>query len=198
MTPVVLASRSVSRAAILRAAGVAFETVSAGVDEAAMKVGLLARGLGPRQVALALAEAKATAASAARPDAIVIGADQTLELDGRLVDKARDRAGARVRLAALRGKAHALHAAVVVAQAGVAAWSTIESPRLTMRGFSDAFLDGYLDRGGDGLLGSVGCYLLEGEGVQLFHKIEGDYFAILGLPLLPLLGELRSRGAIGA
>ena len=197
MRPVILASRSVSRAAILRGAGVAFEAVDAGVDEDSAKAELLDEGAGPRRIAERLAAMKAEAASAGRAG-LVIGADQTLDLDGRLFDKAATAAEARERLIALRGRPHHLHSAVAVAEDGAVIWKTADSPRLTMRAFSDAFLDGYLTRGGDALLGSVGCYLLEGEGAQLFERIEGDYFAILGLPLLPLLGLLRDKGALAS
>ena len=197
MTKVVLASKSASRSAMLRAAGVAFETAGAGVDEAAAKAELLAKGAGPREIAEHLARLKALAVSAGRPG-LVIGADQTLDLDGRLFDKAETCAEARAHLTALRGRAHSLHTAAVVAEDGEIVWRATESPRLTVRGFSDEFLDGYLARGGAALLGSVGCYLLEGEGAQLFERIEGDYFAVLGLPLLPLLEFLRSRGALAS
>ena len=196
MSPILLASQSRSRAAILAGAGVAFETVSSGVDEDATKQALLADGAGPREVALRLAEAKAVAVSARRPEAVVIGADQTLDLGGQLRDKAPDVAEARRRLKELRGREHHLHAAIAVAERGAVTWRTVESPALCMRDFSAAFLDGYLARNGAALLGSVGCYQLEGEGAQLFERIDGDYFAILGLPLLPLLGELRARGAL--
>ena len=198
MTPVVLASRSASRAAILKGAGVPFETVSSGVDETAAKDRLLAAGADPRAIAEDLAEAKALAVSARRPGALVIGADQTLDLGGALYDKAETLEEARMRLLELRGRPHALHSAVVVARDGLTVWRLTESPRLTMRAFSDECLDGYLARQGETLLGSVGCYQLEGEGVQLFEAIEGDFFAILGLPLLPLLGFLRRAGAVPA
>ncbi|HTX49856.1 MAG TPA: Maf family protein [Caulobacteraceae bacterium] len=194
----VLASRSASRAAILRGAGVAFDAIDSGVDEDAHKTDLLARGAKPRAIAEGLAEAKALSGSARRRDALVIGADQTLDLEGALFDKAPDLQAAARRLRALRGKAHRLHSAVVVAKAGAVIWRTVESPRLKMRDFSDAFLEGYLARCGDALLGSVGCYLLEGEGAQLFSEIEGDYFAVLGLPLLPLLDVLRREGALAS
>jgi septum formation protein len=196
--PVVLASKSASRAAILRGAGVAFEAVGADVDEDAHKAELQAQGANPRTVAERLAEAKALRVSALRPGALVIGADQTLDLGGALFDKADDRDTAAERLHALRGKAHSLHSAVVVAEGGAVVWRTTESPRLVMRDFSDAFLEGYLARGGASLLGSVGCYLLEGEGAQLFERIQGDYFAVLGLPLLPVLAVLRREGALAS
>ncbi|HEY2708994.1 MAG TPA: Maf family protein [Caulobacteraceae bacterium] len=198
MTPIVLASKSASRAAVLTGAGVPFEAASPGVDEAEAKARLLADGAGPAAVAEHLAEAKAIAGSKLRPDALVIGADQTLDLDGRLFDKAESLAEARERLTVFRGRRHQLHSAVVVARAGEAVWRVVESPSLTMRDVSDAYLDAYIARNGETLLGSVGCYMLEGEGVQLFEAIEGDYFAILGLPLLPLLRFLRSAGALAA
>lgn len=195
---IVLASQSASRAAILRGAGVVFETAPSGVDEAAEKQRLVADGADPRGVAERLAELKALTVSAARPAALVIGADQTLELDGVLYDKAASLGDARARLSALRGQRHVLHAAVSVARGGEAVWRVLESPAMAMRAFSDAFLDGYLERNRVAVLGSVGCYQLEGEGAQLFEAIEGDYFAILGLPLLPLLGFLRRQGALAA
>jgi septum formation protein len=196
-TPVILASQSTTRAAILRGAGVAFEAVSPGVDEDAAKESLLAEGLGPREVADALAELKAVKVSRRR-EVLVIGADQTLDLDGALYDKAANVPQARARLEALRGRRHKLHAAVVVAQDGTAIWREVDTTRLTMRSFSDAFLDGYLARNGEAALSSVGCYQLEGEGAQLFEAIDGDYFSILGLPLLGLLDLLRRHGALVA
>jgi septum formation protein len=195
---IVLASKSRSRAAILSGAGVAFETEDSEVDETALKTALLADGAGPREVAERLGEAKALAVSARRPGDVVIGADQTLDLDGALYDKPADLAEAREHLGALRGRGHALHGGLVAAERGEVVWRTTETSRLWMRDFSDAFLDGYLARGGEALLASVGGYQLEGEGAQLFERIDGDYFAILGLPLLPLLGFLRSRGAIAS
>jgi len=198
VTPVVLASKSASRQAILKAAGVAFEAVGSGVDEDAAKAALLARGAGPRDIAAHLAEAKAIVVSWARPDVIVIGADQTLDLDGTLFDKVESLAEARARLLHLRGKRHLLHSAVVAAQAGAVIWRYQESPKLRLRDASDGFIDAYLARHGDALLGSVGCYQLENDGVQLFDEIVGDYFAILGLPLTPLLNLLREKGALAA
>jgi len=195
MTPVTLASKSAARAQVLKAAGVVFETIGADVDEAAAKRELLATGATPREVAGALAERKAVKASQGRPG-LVIGADQTLDLDGRLFDKAETTAEARARLNDLRGRTHKLHSAVVVAKDGAMVWGETPSATLTMRAFSDAFLDAYLARHGEGLLGSVGCYRLEDDGVQLFEAIDGDYFTILGLPLMGLLELLRREGAL--
>ena len=195
MTPVTLASTSAARAAILTGAGVVFEIVPPRIDEAAVKEELLAAGAPPRQVAEALARLKAIAVSKDRPG-LTIGADQTLDLDGALHDKAANLPQARRALTHLRGRTHALHAAVTVARDGAAVWEHVETARLTMRAFSDPFLDGYLARVGERAFASVGVYQLEGEGAQLFETIDGDYFAILGLPLFPLLETLRREGAL--
>jgi len=195
--PVILASKSASRRAVLQAAGVPFEAASAGVDEDAAKVELLARGADPKAIAEALAEQKALAVSRLRP-ALVIGADQTLELEGGLYDKVESVEAAGERLKHLRGKAHQLHAAVVVAQDGTVIWRETVSATLAMRDFSDAFLDAYLAEEGEACLGSVGCYRLEGPGAQLFDRIEGDYFAILGLPILGLFDLLRQHQVLSA
>ncbi|MFN3858923.1 MAG: Maf family protein [Caulobacter sp.] len=196
MTAIVLASTSAARRALLSAAGVPHEAISPGVDEDAAKTSLLADRATPREVADALAELKAVRASLKRPGALTIGADQTLDLNGRLFDKAVSLEAARERLALLRGRTHLLHSAVVVARDGQPIWREVPSARLTMRPFTDAFLDGFLARHGEGLLGSVGCYRLEDEGVQLFSAIEGDYFTILGLPMIGLLDLLRRHGAL--
>ena len=169
----------------------------AGVEEDAVKAWLLAEGCGPREVADALAELKAIRVSAGR-EGLVIGADQTLDLDGRLYDKAGDLYEAWARLKLLRGKSHKLHSAVVVGKDGTPIWREVVTATLTMRDFSDAFLETYLAVEGEAALGSVGCYRLEGPGAQLFAKIEGDYFAILGLPLLGLLDLLRRHGELPA
>jgi septum formation protein len=192
---IVLASKSAARRAVLSGAGVAYEAVVAGVDEDAAKASLGAQGAGPREIADALAELKAVRVSAGRPE-LVVGADQTLELDGVLYDKVEILAAARQRLRDLRGKSHALHSAVVVAKGGAPIWREVVTARLTMREFSDAFLEDYLAREGEAALGSVGCYRLEAMGAQLFSKIEGDYFAILGLPLMGLLDFLRRHGEL--
>lgn len=193
---IVLASGSRSRAQILRDAGVAFEVVAPGVDEGPAKAALLAEGHGPRAVADALAELKVVKVSRARPDAFVIGADQTLDLAGALYDKVETLDEARDRLKLLRGKAHKLHSAVVVARGGAVIWREVPPATLTMRPVSDAFIEAYLDRHGEHLLGSVGCYQLENDGVQFFSRIQGDYFTILGLPLMGLFDLLRRHGEL--
>ena len=193
----ILASKSAARRAVLDGAGVTYEARVAGVDEDAVKTALLAEGAGPRDIADAVAELKAIRVSAGRPD-FVIGSDQTLDLNGDLYDKAETLEAARERLKLLRGKTHKLHSAVVVAKDGAPIWREVVTCSLTMRDFSDAFLEDYLAAEGAQALGSVGCYRLEGPGAQLFSKIEGDYFAILGLPLMGLLDLLRRHGEIAA
>jgi len=195
--PLILASTSSARRAVLEGAGVPFEAVRSGVDEDATKAALLAGGAGPKAIAEALAAEKALAVSTARAG-LVIGADQTLELDGRLYDKVETPAAARARLAELRGRVHLLHSAVAIAEDGRTVWAETVTATLAMRVFSDAFLNDYLAREGDAALGSVGCYRLEGMGVQLFEAIDGDYFTILGLPLMGLLELLRARGVLRA
>ncbi|HZL00096.1 MAG TPA: Maf family protein [Caulobacteraceae bacterium] len=197
MTGLVLASTSVTRAGILRAAGVGFRVEAPDVDEAAVKLELLSHGIDPGGVAEQLAARKAAEVSM-RVAGMVIGADQTLDVDGALFDKVPTLAEARVRLMALRGREHRLHSAVAVASAGVTLWRGTSQATLRMRVFSDAFLDGYLARQGEQVLSSVGCYQLEGEGIQLFAEVRGDFLAILGLPLLPLLSFLRARDAVAS
>lgn len=192
---VILASTSAARRALLTAAGVPFEAQAPGVDEEAAKASLAAEGLTPRDMADALAELKALRVSARKPG-LVIGSDQTLDLDGVTLDKAPTAEKARERLLALRGRSHKLHSAVVVASGGQAIWREVVTAKLTMRPFSDAFLDDYMSRAGDALTGSSGAYYLEGLGAQLFETIEGDYFAILGLPLTGLLDLLRRYGVL--
>ena len=194
MSGLILASTSASRRAILEAAGVAFTAMAPEVDEDAAKAKLLSAGAGPLDIAMQLADLKAIAVSR-RHSGLVIGADQTLELGGALIDKPGDLAEARATLEALRGRTHRLHSAVVVASGGEALWRDVVTARLTMWPFSDAFLDRYLADQGDRVLSSVGAYLIEGRGIQLFEEIDGDHFAILGLPLLPLLNYLRAAAA---
>lgn len=197
MIPLTLASKSAARAAILAGAGIVCDLAASGVDEDEVKTRLLRDGADPRQIALALAEAKALAVSRGRPG-LVIGADQTLDMDGALFDKAASIEEARRRLQALRGRAHQLHSGVAVARDGAVIWREVQSAHLAMRAFSDAFLETYLAHNGQAALSSVGCYQLETEGLQLFERIDGDYFAILGLPMMGLLDLLRREGAIAA
>lgn len=178
---------------MLEAAGLAFEAVLPRVDEEAAKASLRAEGLRPRDQADALAEVKALSVSRARSD-LVIGADQMLAVGDEVFDKPKDAAEARQHLLRLRGKSHELITAAVIAREGAVIWRHIDTPKLTMRAFSNAFLDDYLERAGDRVLRSVGAYQLEALGAQLFDRIEGDYFSVLGLPLLPLLAFLRQHG----
>jgi septum formation protein len=198
--PLVLASASPYRRRMLEAAGLAFEVLPADIDEPALKRRLCAGrpAPDPAAVAEALARAKAQAVSAARPEAAVIGADQVLALGEELFDKPGDLAAARAQLERLRGKSHRLFTAAALAMAGEAVWSHVAEARLTMRAFSAAFLDRYMALAPPGLCQIVGGYEIEGPGVQLFERVDGDHSTIIGLPLLPLLAELRSRGVIEA
>ena len=194
--PLILASASAARGALLRGAGLSFEIRPAEIDESEAKEALESENATALNAAETLAELKAQHVSTATPDAFVIGADQLLECDGVWFDKARDRDHAREQLRALSGRAHRLATAVCVSQGGARIWSHGESPRLTMRALSDDFLDRYLDAAGEQATGCVGGYRLEELGSQLFDKVEGDYFTILGLPLLPLLAFLRGHGIV--
>jgi septum formation protein len=194
--PLILASRSAARAAMLAAAAVPFEALPAAVDEAAVTAGMLAEGAPPRDVADALAELKARRVAAGAPGALVLGADQVMSCDGRLFERARDTDEARGQLVALRGRTHELHAAAVVYEAARPVWRHVGLARLTMRPFSDAFLEDYLAGQGAALWETVGIYRIEAAGAQLFERVEGDLFTIMGLPLLELLAFLRSRGVV--
>lgn len=194
--PLILASSSSPRAALLAAAGVAFEVVPARVDEAAIKEALKAEGAPARDIAGALAELKARRVGARLPGRLVLGADQVLVCEDRLFDKPADRAEAADHLRELRGKTHQLLSAAVVCEGETPVWRHVGQARLTMRPFTDAFLDDYLDREGDAVLSTVGAYRFEGLGAQLFQRVEGDHFSILGLPLLEVLGFLRARGIV--
>lgn len=196
MNALILASTSAVRSRLLRDAGLAFEVVPPMVDEADVKASLLVERLGANAIADSLAEAKAVAVSAARPQALVIGCDQVLAFEGRVIEKSADLGEARKLLAELRGKAHALLTACVLAKGGEPVWRRLDRCTLSMRPFSDAFLEDYLQAEGDTLLTSVGCYQLEGRGAQLFERVEGDYFSVLGLPLIPLLVALREHGIL--
>jgi len=192
--PLMLASKSAARRMILENASIPAETTAADIDER----GIEARaGLtDPAQVAALLAREKAKAVSLERPGRMVLGADQTLALGERRFSKAPDRAAARTQLSALRGRTHSLHSAVAVMRDGAVLFEHVDAAHLTMRAFSDAFLDSYLDEVGDRALSSVGGYQLEGVGIQLFERVEGDHFTVLGLPLLPLLDWMRRAGVL--
>jgi septum formation protein len=192
----VLASASVTRKQMLDSAGLRIEIDSARVDEDEVKRSLRAEDVPVERAAEALAELKALRISSRHAGMLVIGADQMLECDGAWFDKPTDRATAKSQLEKLRGRTHRLVSAAVVALDGQRLWHTTDVARLTMRDFTDAFLDDYLDAVGQAAFSSVGGYQLERRGVQLFRRIEGDFFTILGLPLLPLLDFLRARGAL--
>lgn len=191
-----LASKSSARRAMLAAAGVPFDLCESGADEDAAKAELTSAGVGARAMAGSLAGVKASGVQA-RSDALVLGADQTLERDdGTMLHKAASRAEAADQLRSLRGRTHFLHSAAAVAEEGAVVWSATETVALRMRAFSDAFLAHYLDAEYESVRFNVGAYAVEGAGLQLFDGIEGSTFAVLGLPLLPLLRYLRTRGVI--
>lgn len=193
---IVLASGSSARARMLTDSGITFTQDVAAVDEQGIKDSLAAETRNPARVAEVLAELKAVRVSSRHPGALVIGADQMLDCDGVWFDKPADRAAARDQLLALRHKTHRLTSAVVAVRDGKRVWSHTESAKLTMRNFSEAFLDRYLEQAGDAVLSSVGAYQLEGLGAQLFLTVEGDFFTILGLPLLALMDFLRENGEL--
>ena len=195
---VVLASASRTRAELLRKAGIQCVIEPARIDETAVRQSLQAAGASPDDAAMSLAELKATKLSRQHGDRLVVGADQLLTCGDAWFDKPPDLAHARAQLMALRGRTHHLHNAVCVVLSGAVIWRHGEQARLRMRSFSDGFLDAYLAEAGAAVLQSVGAYQLEGLVVQLFAEVEGDHFAILGLPLLPLLDFLRGRGALPA
>ncbi len=180
---------------MLTGAGIVFSTEDAGVDEDAIKTSLPDHA--PDQLALNLAQAKALAVSRRDPEAWVLGSDQTLAFDGDLISKAASLDEARGRLSAMRGRTHALHSAAALAHGGTVVWSDVDTARMSMRVFSDAFLDTYLRSEGEAaLLACVGSYRLEGMGAQLFDRVEGDYFTVLGMPLWSMLAALRRAGVI--
>jgi septum formation protein len=191
---VVLASASRWRLELLRRAGLNLRAEPARIDESEVKTSLRADRADAAAAAETLAELKAAKISRQAPGALVIGADQILECEGRWFDKPPDRAGAAAHLRALRGKSHALETAACVVRDGVRIWRHGETPRLTVRPLDEAFIESYLDAAGPEILETVGAYRLDDIGAQLFTKVSGDYFTILGLPLLPLLGFLREHG----
>lgn len=183
----ILASKSAARREVLANAGVSFDVQVAGVDEDALKV----PGVDARELAIELAKAKALAVSVQHPEAVVLGADQTLAFDGGLISKAPDLEQARARLASMRGRPHQLHSGVALAKGGQIIWSGADTAHMVVRDFSDAFLDAYIAAEGQELLYCVGSYRLEGMGSQLFDKVDGDYFTVLGMPLWLVLEQLR-------
>ncbi|MDR6848244.1 MAG: Maf family protein [Sphingomonas sp.] len=194
---VVLASQSASRRAMLTAAGVPFEPVSAGVDEESAKAALIADGFGARDMADALAELKAIKVSSGDGQALVLGCDSVVALeDGSMLDKPRDRAEAAEHLRRLSGKRHELVSAAVMAEGGRPVWRVVDRARMHVRPLSDAFIESYLDLEWPEISWCVGCYRIEGPGAQLFSRIEGSQFTVLGLPLLPVLDYLRVRGVM--
>ena len=192
----ILASASPFRKSLLADAGLDVEAVPAEVDERALEAPLQGSGTSPEDVALILAEAKALDVSERRPGALVLGCDQTLSVGDEIFHKPADMEGARRHLLALSGKTHQLNSAAVLARGGQVLWRHVGVANLTMRRLDPAFIGRHLARVGDKALQSVGAYQVEGEGIQLFDRIEGDHFTIVGLPLLPLLAELRKLGAV--
>jgi nucleoside triphosphate pyrophosphatase len=192
--PLVLASRSAARRTLLEAAGIRIELRPADLDERSLEAD--AESQEPAAVAAFLARKKAAAVAASHPGRLVLGADQTLALGAKRFSKPADRTAARAQLQALRGRTHELHSAIAFVQDATVLFEHVDTAKLTMRLFSERFLDFYLDTIGDGATASVGAYQVEGPGVQLFERIEGDYFTILGLPLLPVLDFLRRQGCL--
>lgn len=194
----ILASTSPFRKSLLQNAGISFSAEAPGVDERAIEEANGLASMSASDVAIELAKAKALAVSRRHPDALVIGCDQTMSLGDRAYHKPSDRGTARRQLMELRGRTHCLNSGIVIASGGNVLWQQVETARLSMRNFSESFVDLYLDRVGDSVLQSVGGYQLEAEGIQLFDKVDGDYFTIIGLPLIPLLDKLRDLGELHA
>lgn len=195
---IILASASAARRQMLASSGLIFDVVPATIDEESLKVTLECQDPHPGspEIAIALATAKAQSVSRTHPAGLVIGSDQVLSCDGVVYSKPADLQAARNQLQALRGKTHELHAAAALACAGQLMWTACRTARLSMRPFTEAFLEDYLARERDWVCQSVGAYRIEGPGIHLFDDISGDYFTILGMPLLDLLAELRRRGAL--
>ena len=195
MTSVILASGSASRRALLAGAGVEARSIKPNVDEDAAKNAMRADNISVRDQAMRLAELKAIKVSRSEPG-LVIGGDQMLNLNGEAFDKPKDLGAAREHLRKLSSHAHTLETAIVIAENGEPVWRHLARPKLTVRTLSEDFITNYVDQCGQALLSTVGAYQLESLGAQIFSKIEGDYFSILGLPLLPLLDYLRVRGIL--
>ena len=197
MTQLILASTSSARRMMLANAGVECDAMAPMVDEDTIKQSLLNQGIGARDLADALAEAKAVKLSSKNPQALVIGADQTLECaDGDLLDKAESRENAIAQLSLMAGKTHKLYSAAVIAERGEPIWRFVATSRMIMRPLSQEFIAAYVDSEWDQIRSCVGCYQVEGLGVQLFSQIQGSHFDIMGLPMLPLLSFLRERGIL--
>ncbi|TQN58992.1 Maf-like protein [Agrobacterium tumefaciens] len=192
----ILASSSASRQMLMRNAGLTFSAIPADINERALDEELERNGASPEDVALELARAKALAVSALYPTALVLGCDQTMALGARVYHKPKTMAEAEAHLLSLSGKTHRLNSAAVLVRGGEVLWQTVSSAELSVRNLSTEFISRHLQRVGEKALSSVGAYQLEGEGIQLFTSIEGDYFTILGLPLLPLLTKLRDMDVI--
>lgn len=196
--PLLLASTSAIRLQLLRNAGIEVSAHAARIDEETIRQSLLAEGATPRDIADALAGLKAAKIADRNPGSLVLGCDQVLDFKGTSFSKPENRDAARAQLLALRGQTHSLLSAAVLYDGSEPVWRHVGQACLTMRAFSDSFLDAYLNRNWPAISHSVGAYMLEAEGVRLFDRIEGDYFTILGLPLLPLLSYLATRGFIPA
>ena len=194
-TTLVLASTSPTRQRLLENAGVPFEAIAPGVDEEAVRQAMSANGTSASDMADALAELKAVKVGR-RTSRLTLGSDQTLELDGACLAKPETLEVLKTQILSLRGRVHRLHAAAVLVEQGVSVWREVKTATMTMRDFSSAFLDRYLEAVGRDVMGSVGGYHVEGLGLQLFERIEGDHFAVLGLPMVGLLQQLRQRGVI--
>jgi septum formation protein len=195
-SPLILASSSPFRRTLMLNAGLTFDAHAASIDERAIEAPLEKNGASPDEVALVLARAKAEDVSRRFPDALVIGSDQTMSLGDRVFHKPADMKQAAAHLTALSGKTHRLNSAIALYSGGTALWDHVAHASLTVRQLSPLFIERHLQRVGTKALSSVGAYQLEGEGIQLFEKIDGDYFTIIGLPMVPLLAKLRELGAI--
>lgn len=192
----ILASKSPARAALLENAGLSFQTAAADLDERLVEQPLLEAGAPPADIAEMLAVAKATAVSEAKPGALVLGGDQVLSLDSQLIHKSKNMDEARRKLLKLRGKTHQLSSALALVRDGEIVWSHVSVAHMSMRHLGPDFIGRYLAACGEPILGSVGCYQIEGRGIQLFDAIDGDHYTIIGMPMLPLLAKLRELGEI--